>query len=335
MYIHVYFRLSERNCIEIVSWLIDKKKLDLIFTSDGKEYLTPDQLVRDIRGELYDAGGRVSLVDLAKLIRVDLGHINAHLNEVLKGNKDIHCVLSQLIDNAYIIKLAEEINEKLSQQGQINIGDLTIQYDLPADFLQQQVLEKNLGKLIFGKQDKNDPRVLFTGIVVVFISRFVRYIFISLCSVSLVFSLYYVFYWNNRKILFCVSFCKVLEIIIINNDALCGRIWNLLDFNKFVYKTCLWLVLKLENSFPESFVAKNKAKMKGALAALTRPTSVASILGQINMSEKIFFSLFDQVALYGTLTSRLSGAQYIPNVYARSQVTKNLLLMKYFVFFLM
>lgn len=39
------------------------------------------------------------------------------------------------------------------------------------------------------------------------------------------------------------------------------------------------------------------------------------------MTEKIFFSIFDQVAMYGTLTNRLTGAQYIPNIYSRSQVT--------------
>lgn len=72
--------------------------------------------------------------------------------------------------------------------------------------------------------------------------------------------------------------------------------------------------------------------MMGALAALTRPTTVASILGQIEITEKIFFSLVDQVAIYGTLTSRLSGAQYIPNVYARSQVTDFLLIKNYFHF---
>lgn len=155
--------------------MIDKKIIDLIFTSDGKEYLTPDQLVRDIRGELYDAGGRISIVDLAKLIKVDLAHVNTHLSDFLKSNKDVHLVLGQLLENTYIQKLAEEINEKLSQQGQINISDLTIQYDLPADFLQQQVLEKNLGKLIFGKQDKNDPKVFFTGIN----------IYESFCSASL------------------------------------------------------------------------------------------------------------------------------------------------------
>ncbi|KAG5873898.1 hypothetical protein JTB14_005509 [Gonioctena quinquepunctata] len=37
------------------------------------------------------------------------------------------------------------------------------------------------------------------------------------------------------------------------------------------------------------------------------------------MSEKIFFSLFDQSALYGSLTGKLAGAQYIPNIYAKSQ----------------
>ncbi|KAG5873899.1 hypothetical protein JTB14_005510 [Gonioctena quinquepunctata] len=151
-------RLSERNCIEIVSWLLDRKMLDLIFTSDGKEYLTPSQLVSDIRGELYDNGGRINLVELAKIIGVDLAHINTHLNEVLKGHKEIQSILGQLIDNSYIMRIAGEINEKLSQQGQINVSDLTIQYDLPADFLQHQVLEKNLGKIIFGKQDKNDPK---------------------------------------------------------------------------------------------------------------------------------------------------------------------------------
>lgn len=140
-------------------------------------------------------------------------------------------ILGQLIDSTYITRIAGEINEKLQQQGQINVGELTITYDLPADFLQQQVLEKHLGSLIFGQQDKNDPKVFFT----------------------------------------------------------------------------------------ESFIARSKAKLKGTLAGLTRPTPVVSILGQNGMSEKLFFTLFDQTSMYGSLTSKLPGAQYIPNCYSRSQ----------------
>lgn len=228
---NILHRLSERNCIEIINLLIQKKLIDLIFTTDGKEYITPAQLVQDIKGELYASGGRINLVDVAKAIGVDLAHINAHINDVLKSQNDIHFVLGQLIDNCYIFKVASEINEKLQQQGQINVNDLTVQYDLPAEFLQQCILEKQLGKIIQGKQDKNDAKVFFT----------------------------------------------------------------------------------------ESFVARSKAKIRGALAGLTRPTAVTVILNQIGLSEKLFFGLFDQVALYGCLSSRSTGAQYIPNIYSRSQ----------------
>lgn len=90
-------KLSERNCVEIVSWLVERKIIDLIFTSDGKEYLTPSQLVTDIQNELYVSGGRINLAELGKIIGVDFGHISAHLNEVLKSRKDIQNILGNKI----------------------------------------------------------------------------------------------------------------------------------------------------------------------------------------------------------------------------------------------
>ena len=39
-------KLSERNCIEIVSRLLKLDLLEVIYTADGKEYLTPQQLQR-------------------------------------------------------------------------------------------------------------------------------------------------------------------------------------------------------------------------------------------------------------------------------------------------
>lgn len=211
---------------------MNRKLVDLIFTSDGKEYLTPAQLVQDIRGELYVNGGRVNYVELAKSIGVDLSHITSHVNEVLRGNKDIYSVVGQLIDTTYLTKIAGEINEKLQQQGQISVSDLTIHYDLPAEFLQHNVLERYLGKLIHAEQDKNDSKIFFT----------------------------------------------------------------------------------------ESFISRTKAQIKGALVGLTRPTPVAVILNITNTTDKLFFSLFDQTAPLGFLTSRIPGALYIPNIYSRSQV---------------
>lgn len=215
-----------------MNWLIQRKLIDVIFTCDGKEYITPQHLVQEILGEIYVQGGRVNLVELAKTINVDLAHINNHVPEIIRNHKNVHLILGQLVDDSYITRIATEINEKLSQAGQITVSDLTIQYDLPAEFLQRSVIEKQLGRLIQGRQDSKDPKVFFT----------------------------------------------------------------------------------------EAFIARSKAKIRGALSGITRPTPVTAILAQIGLQDKLFFSLFDECAQFGSLTSRLAGAQYIPHVYTRSQV---------------
>ncbi|CAK1555134.1 unnamed protein product [Leptosia nina] len=154
-------RLSERNCIEIVAKLLELKLLDVIFTTDGKEYLTPQQLVKEIKDELYIRGGRVNTVDLARESSVDLNQINLNLSEILK-EKDIRLISGYLISDSYVEKIAREINEKLQLQGQLSVDELTLQYSLPANFLLDNVLEKYLGKLIIGKQDPSEPRTFYT-----------------------------------------------------------------------------------------------------------------------------------------------------------------------------
>lgn len=64
----VYFRLSERNCIEIVSKLIAEKHLEVVHTLDGKEYITPSQISREIRDELQVRGGKYT--DLLRAIHI-------------------------------------------------------------------------------------------------------------------------------------------------------------------------------------------------------------------------------------------------------------------------
>ena len=42
LFLNINFqRLSERNCVEIVMKLLEMKLLDVVFTTDGKQYLTP------------------------------------------------------------------------------------------------------------------------------------------------------------------------------------------------------------------------------------------------------------------------------------------------------
>lgn len=51
-------KLSERNCVEIVQKLIHLGLIEVIYTTDGKEYLTPQQLEREIKDELFVHGGK-------------------------------------------------------------------------------------------------------------------------------------------------------------------------------------------------------------------------------------------------------------------------------------
>lgn len=55
-------RLSERNCVELVSRLVERGLLEIVYTLDGKEYVTPGQLDREIRNELAVHGGNLAIL---------------------------------------------------------------------------------------------------------------------------------------------------------------------------------------------------------------------------------------------------------------------------------
>jgi phosphotransferase system IIB component len=175
------------------------KLIDVIFTTDGKEFVTPQHLTKEIKDELYVHGGRISLTELSKILNIDLSPIAKLAGDIEKNNKEIKIILGQLIDKSYTSKIAEEINDKLNQHGFINIVDLTMFYDLPAEFL-QSLIEKELGKTILGKQDTEDPRIFY------------------------------------------------------NRD----------------------------------YIARNEAKIRGALSAITKPTQISAVLGQCSVPERIF-----------------------------------------------
>uniref|UniRef100_A0A803YG13 E3 UFM1-protein ligase 1 n=1 Tax=Meleagris gallopavo TaxID=9103 RepID=A0A803YG13_MELGA len=160
-------RLSERNCIEIVTKLIAEKQLEVVHTLDGKEYVTPAQISKEIWDELSVCGGRINIVDLQQIINVDLLHIENRANDIVKSDKAVQLVLGQLINESYLDQLAEEINDKLQETGQVTISELCKAYDLPGDFL-TQALSKRLGRIIHGRLDQENRGVIFTE---AFVSR--------------------------------------------------------------------------------------------------------------------------------------------------------------------
>uniref|UniRef100_A0A8C0KVZ5 E3 UFM1-protein ligase 1 n=1 Tax=Canis lupus dingo TaxID=286419 RepID=A0A8C0KVZ5_CANLU len=153
-------RLSERNCIEIVNKLIAQKQLEVVHTLDGKEYITPAQISKEMRDELH-VRGRVNIVDLQQVINVDLTHIESRIGDIVKSEKHVQLVLGQLIDENYLDRLAEEVNDKLQESGQVTISELCKTYDLPGNFL-TQALTQRLGRIINGHIDLDNRGVIFT-----------------------------------------------------------------------------------------------------------------------------------------------------------------------------
>lgn len=98
-------------------------------------------LYREIRDELYLNRGRVSIVDLAQSLNVDFSHVELQAQTVAKGDS-IHIVLGQLVDSSYLDSVAEEINEKLQQAGTISISQITKDYDLPSEFLLEEIIKR-------------------------------------------------------------------------------------------------------------------------------------------------------------------------------------------------
>lgn len=137
------------------------KLIDVIFTNDGKEYLTTDHLLYEIKNELFAAGGRIAFSDLVTILNVDYGQIEVKSNYISRNScGDINVVLGQLVSREYRDNLASEIDLHLQESGSLAISDLSKQYDLPADFI-INLIEERIGSLIKGKVDK-EARIIYT-----------------------------------------------------------------------------------------------------------------------------------------------------------------------------
>nr|XP_048275953.1 E3 UFM1-protein ligase 1 isoform X2 [Myodes glareolus] len=114
-----------------------------------------------MKEELHVRGGRVNIVDLQQVINVDLTHIESRISDIIKSEKHVQIVLGQLIDENYLDRLSEEVNDKLQESGQVTISELCKTYDLPGDFL-TQALTQRLGRIINGHIDLDNRGVIFT-----------------------------------------------------------------------------------------------------------------------------------------------------------------------------
>ncbi|XP_028393266.1 E3 UFM1-protein ligase 1 homolog [Dendronephthya gigantea] len=227
-------KLSERNCVELIQKLINLGLIEVIYTTDGREYLTPAELEKEIREELFVEGGRINLVDLQQVINVDLSHIENKVAELIKTDRSLVLVQGELIEKQHLDHIAEEINEKLQESGLVSIGELAKTFGFTTDFM-LETIEDRLGSIIHGKLDRLERGVLFT----------------------------------------------------------------------------------------DAFIARHTSRIRGVLSAITRPTSLSSLIIQYDFQEKLFNTvindLIKQGRLSGTIQGRQDKANFIPDIYSKTQ----------------
>jgi len=121
-----------------------------LFTTNGKEYVTPKQLHNEVEDEILTHGGRVNITDLPAILNVDLPHIERAVQELLAKDGDLQMINGELITSYYCDSLAEEINGALQAAGKGTLGDLAIQHNLSTEFV-QRLVEARLGVVIEAK----------------------------------------------------------------------------------------------------------------------------------------------------------------------------------------
>ncbi|VDM44104.1 unnamed protein product [Toxocara canis] len=173
-------KLSEKNCVEVVSMLMASKAIDIVFTSDGHAYLTKKHLLTEIKNECIGRGGRVSLSELAHTLNVDYEHIENSVAIILKQSSSFVLCNAELVSRDYVDLLCKELNERLSETGVLSISQLAKSWDLPSEILNGLVLIE-IGNKVDAMRDGD---AIYTRAYLSAQSRLLRAMLIALTKVT-------------------------------------------------------------------------------------------------------------------------------------------------------
>ena len=148
-------RLSERNVVELVNKLKDLDLLDksLLYTLNGKEYVTQSRLDAEIKREVRRSGGRVPVVDLQPALNVDVAHCERQARALAEDPANqFSLVEGELMTPSYFDAVAAEVDEELRESGVVAVGDLARRHGLSAD-LMSRALEERVGRVVEGRME--------------------------------------------------------------------------------------------------------------------------------------------------------------------------------------
>lgn len=155
-------RLSEPNAVEVVSKLRELGLLSVLFTTNGKEYITPEHLRDEVADEILSRGGRVNEGELVALLNVDLPHIQRALSELIASPTptaagSLQRFQGDVIADVYLENLVEEIAGELAGAGKLSIGELAVQHTLTSEFLSRLLAQR------LGESESDEPTAQGNG----------------------------------------------------------------------------------------------------------------------------------------------------------------------------
>jgi hypothetical protein len=133
------FKLSERTVVDIIQKVINRGKIKLIHTTTGREYVAEEKVTKEILDELKRNQGRISKLELTKILEVPINVIDSKINALISKDKSLNLIEGKLITNYYLENMCNEINELLKVNGCLFISDLATKFDLSMDYFKKYV----------------------------------------------------------------------------------------------------------------------------------------------------------------------------------------------------
>ncbi|CAI4224356.1 unnamed protein product [Auanema sp. JU1783] len=133
-------KLSDANCIEVVTKLIERQLIDVVFTRDGRSYVTKKHLSTEVKNECLANRGRASLTDIAKALNVDFDHIDRAVKEIIQTDVDYVFSKGELFAKEYVDNLLSDLRVILEENGSETLDNLCKLWDISIDLLNSLVL---------------------------------------------------------------------------------------------------------------------------------------------------------------------------------------------------
>ncbi len=150
-------RLSERNSVELVMKLKELGLVELIHTTNGKQYLTPERLKKEVFDALVSSGGRATISEVADEIYVDFDLVENAL-DAIQTEKGLIKHFGAFITPSYLDFIAQEVQMTIDAHGFLSLAKLSQEYDFSGEFL----LEHFESRLQVNRYKMTHPKSFYT-----------------------------------------------------------------------------------------------------------------------------------------------------------------------------